>query len=405
MRRRRSIFWLTLIAGACALGACTSAHRSRAELDCARDAYLESAAARREEMIERIVRRMARDTEEYAAGRTNVEPVFDVLVISGGSDKGAFGAAFLAAWGATAEGPMARPEFDVVTGVSTGALIAPFIFVTDPAADCRICELYQNPQPDWIGLNGLLFLFEDSVLSPKGLVRDIQREMGPELVAGVARESAQDRLLAVGTTVLDYGVSHTWDLGEVAEQATATGDLDRFHDVLRASSAVPGIFPPVRIDGETHVDGGASSNILVVGDILAPDSPRHRFKERYPDRKLPKIRYWVVLNYQIGVVPHAVGGHWLDITGKSVEVMIRSSTVTALRYFAREIDTIRATEGVDIELRYVSIPDDWRAERQQLFYAPNMRSLAEIGLRMGADPGSWKTDLGSAPLPREELGK
>ena len=169
--------------------------------------------------------------------------------------------------------------------------------------------------------------------------------------------------------------------------------------------AVPGIFPPVQIDGETHVDGGASSNILVVGDMLAPDSPRHIFKSMYPDRKLPKIRYWVVLNYQTGVVPHAVGGHWLDIMGKSVEVMIRSSTVTALRYFAREIEAIRATEGADIELRYVSIPDDWRPERQQLFYAPNMRSLAEIGLRMGADPGSWKTDLGSTPLPREELAK
>lgn len=403
LSHRRIFSWL-LLASACALSACTSAHRSREELDCARDAYLESAAARRDEMIQRIVRRMARDTEDYAAGRTDVEPVFDVLVISGGSDKGAFGAAFLAAWGAT-EGPLARPEFDVVTGVSTGALIAPFIFVTDPAADCRICELYQNPQPDWIGLNGLLFLFEDSVLSPKGLVRDMQREMGKELVAGVARESAKDRLLAVGTTVLDYGVSHTWDLGEIAEEAAITGDLDRFHDVLRASSAVPGIFPPVMIDGATHVDGGASSNILVVGDLFAPDSPRHIFKAKYPERKLPKIRYWVVLNYQIGVVPALVGQHWLDITGKSVEVMIRSSTVTALRYFAREIDAIRSAEGADIELRYVSIPDDWRATRQQLFYPPNMRSLAEIGLRMGADPASWKTDLGSTPLPREELAK
>ena len=404
MRTPRSILLLFICAGACVLAACTSAHRSRAELDCARDEYLESAARRREEMIQRIVRRMARDTEDYAAGRTDVEPVFDVLVISGGSDKGAFGAAFLAAWGAT-EGPLARPEFDVVTGVSTGALIAPFVFASDPDSDCRICELYQNPQPDWIGLNGLLFLFEDSVLSPKGLVRDMQREMGPALVAAVAHESAKDRLLAVGTTVLDYGVSHTWDLGSIAEQAALTGDLERFHDVLRASSAVPGIFPPVQIDGETHVDGGASSNILVVGDMLAPDSPRHIFKSMYPDRKLPKIRYWVVLNYQIGVVPALVGQHWLDITGKSVEVMIRSSTVTALRYFAKEIDAIRAIEGADIELRYVSIPDDWRATRQQLFYPPNMRSLAEIGLRMGADPGSWKTDLGSTPLPREELAK
>ena len=106
-------------------------------------------------VIGRMVTRVKAQYDAYQAGRLATPPVIDILVVSGGGDWGAFGAGFLKGWGRVPPGPMARPQFDIVTGVSTGALIAPFAFLgTDDAIE-RIVQLYRHPKPDWVKHRGI----------------------------------------------------------------------------------------------------------------------------------------------------------------------------------------------------------------------------------------------------------
>ena len=110
----------------------------------------------RDELIARNLERVKAEHDDFAAGRAPAEPVVDLLIISGGGDWGAFGAGFLKGWG-TVHGELARPgEFDAVTGVSTGALIAPFAFLGDDQSIQRVVDLYRNPREDWVKPRGLL---------------------------------------------------------------------------------------------------------------------------------------------------------------------------------------------------------------------------------------------------------
>src|SRR5687768_17108626 len=104
-----------------------------------------------DELVGGVLARTKSQYDDYNAGRAKATPVIDVLVISGGGDWGAFGAGFLKGWGEVpADHPLARPEFDVVTGVSTGSLIAPFAFLGDDASIEQVVHLYRNPQKDWV---------------------------------------------------------------------------------------------------------------------------------------------------------------------------------------------------------------------------------------------------------------
>ncbi|MBX3357907.1 MAG: patatin-like phospholipase family protein [Phycisphaeraceae bacterium] len=374
------------------------------ELDRRRVSYLREVADEREAGIQKIVRRWTREYEEYASGKTAEPPVFDVLVISGGGDKGAFGAGFLEGWG-TVQGELARPEFDVVSGVSTGALIAPFAFIGSGTSYERILKLYQDPSDDWIKLRGLFFFLPGSTsfYDNSGLARDIRREINDEVIAELAKGSEQDRVLAIGTTNLDLSMERTWDLGDQAQLALAVQDADRVHRILLASAAIPAAFPPVVIDDTLYVDGGTTANILIVTDLRADDTPRNVLRRDHPGVPIPKMRYWVVINNQLDARPQIVQPSWVSITAGSVETTVRSSTNTALRYFAQQVDYVRLAEGIDVELRYVSIPQSWRAPKTGLFQKETMQSLSEMGRRMGADPASWRMDLAATKLPGELL--
>lgn len=396
MTRSRALVALMLVVCAFALSACAVNRRilTREELECRRADYLDRAARERQAAIEKIVRRMRREQEAYQSG-TGPEPVFDVLIISGGGDKGAFAAGFLAGW-STVEGDLARPKFDIVTGVSTGALIAPFAFAGDSLDDARILKIYQEPQGDWGELRDWFFFLpgRESFFDPTGIKRDIAREMDNRALLGMARGAAEDRLLAIGTTNLDLGLPHTWDLSEEAVGALATSKPERVHEILRASAAIPAMFPPVVIDDTLHVDGGTTSNILIIDDLRANDTPRHILRERFPETPIPRLRYWVIINNRINPEPKVIQPSWVSITLSSVDTMIRSAELTTLRQFAEQVEFIKRTEpDVRVELRWVAIPDWWQPTSDEIFQADKMHSLGEVGLRLGTSPGSWREDL------------
>jgi predicted acylesterase/phospholipase RssA len=358
--------------------------------------YRDDVSSELARLEESILRQMERDYERH---RTANEPfVRDILILSGGGAKGAFGAGFLKGWGSIESGPMARPEFDVVTGVSTGALIAPFAFVGTPESYTTVAELYANPEDNWVKKRGALFLLPShvSLFNDRGLQEYVESKVDESVVEAIAKGAEQDRLLLVGATNLDLGVGRIFDLGAEAKRALEGegGSLERIHAMLLASSALPGVFPPVELDGFYYTDGGASSQIFI---LSALDQMHHTFenwREARPEAPLPGFRVWIIVNEPLNLDEQITRPHWTSIAGRSLQTLMRASLMTSLREIHRLAYEARTILGVDVEFRFVAIPDDApRKKTHELFEHDYMVELEELGKKMGADPSSWRSKV------------
>lgn len=343
--------------------------------------------------LDRYVQRMKIDADAFHAG-IDTYPTFDILILSGGGDYGAFGAGFLQGWGSVKDSAMHRPTFDVVTGVSTGALIAPFALLGDETSYERITKLYRNPKQDWASLKDIFFFLpgRESFMSTKGLRRDLEREVDTDVIRRIAQAETEGRTLSIGTTNLDLGVQHPWDLTAEARKFVERGVPGRFYDILMASAAIPAAFPPVVIDGALYVDGGTTGNILFLNVLRPDDSPLGIYQKRYPNHPIPRFRYWIIVNNQLGAEPRIIQPTWISITEASVSTAIRASTLGSLRQLMLQAEVLRR-QNVKVEFRYVAIPDSWRPPKPGIFVKETMESLADLGMQMGADLKSWQTDL------------
>lgn len=318
-------------------------------------------------------------------------PTIHFLAMSGGGDYGAFGAGFLVGWGEALDPAHRRPNFDIVTGVSTGALLAPFAYVgTDES--CRTVEtFYRNPRPDWVEERGLLFFLPSNpsfMIIPK-LEKALQTAITPALVEQMAAQSRTGKQLIISATDLDYGRQHFWSLGPVAEAAAASGDSERLRRILLASAAIPVAFPPIEIDGSLYADGGVTANVFARLEPRTPGSFPHTLEKEHPGTPLPKIRYWVIVNNSLAQPPATVQAKWTEVLAPALATSIRSATIAEIRWLAAQADYVSATMNVDIEVRVVSIPNEWRPPVKGDFRKETMNSLADVGRKMGADPASW----------------
>ena len=342
-----------------------------------------------------LLQRIKLELDEYKAGRRPKPPVIDYLIISGGGDYGAFGAGFLRGWRTIpTSDPLARPHFDVVTGVSTGALISPFAFLDDPADDARIVDLYRNPRPDWVQLRWPLSIlpYHLSLAAVPGLERDVKKYVTPELVARIADPANARRLLFVNTTNLDDGTPRVFYLVPEARRAVQTGDLSRFQAILLASAGIPGAFPYREIDGAMYVDGFVTANLTFSARVPEERRLPALWEQLYPDDPMPKLRYWVIFNNQLHAVPMIVRPRWLDVMARSIEVSARSGSLTSIRQLFLMAEVARLKRRADVEIRVIAIPDDWRAPKPGTFVKETMNHLADLGEKMGADTGSWITE-------------
>ena len=210
------------------------------------------------------------------------------LALSTGGGDGAFGAGLLNGWSESGK----RPEFSVVTGVSTGSLMAPYAFVgssQDPGLKRAYTEYNAGD------------IFED-VKTPESLVdtwplkRLIAKEVTPELLAQVAEAHKSGRRLFIATTNLDAQRGMVWNMGAIAAKGDEAA-LKLFRDMLRGSTAIPGLFPPVLIDVEAngkktqemHADGGLAAQIFVAPETMLNTSSTHQAAgdRALPDRQQP----------------------------------------------------------------------------------------------------------------------
>jgi predicted patatin/cPLA2 family phospholipase len=252
-------------------------------------------------------------------------PKRSILVLSGGGAYGAYSAGVLVGW--TQSGT--RPMFDVVTGISTGALIAPLAFLGSDY-DAQLREVYTTLRSTDVFLirKRIRTLFREGLADNGPLANQIEKMVTPELLTRIAAEHAKGRRLYVGTTDLESRRAVQWDMGEIATRGTAA-DLELFRKLLLASSAIPGFFPPVRIpvtvDGkpftERHIDGGVT-NALFFRPPYIPDD----WKKHPGIASLYGSDVYIIVAGKLYADPQTVSPRALTIAANSVSTLIYSQT-------------------------------------------------------------------------------
>jgi Patatin-like phospholipase len=340
------------------------APRSEARFSAAtREEYAQRYLDESRERYTALIQRTKAELDDYRAGREPEPPVIDYLIISGGGDFGAFGAGFLKGWRSIPKSdPLSRPRFDVITGVSTGALIAPFAYLDDAGSDDRILNLYRNPRPDWVKPRGPLYFlpYNISFATVPGLEREMKSYVTREMVARIADPANHGRLLFVNTTNLDDASPRVFYLVPEARRAAETGDLSRFQTILLASSGIPAAFPYREIDGSLYVDGAVSANMVFGGRLPEDRRIAGLWRRQYPGEPMPKLRYWVIFNNQLHAPPIVVRARWFAIVMRSIDVSSRAGSLNAIRQLYLLTEVARLKHQADVEMRFVAIPDDWR---------------------------------------------
>jgi hypothetical protein len=314
-----------------------------------------------------------------ARTRAAADKPISVLALSGGGADGAFGAGVLVGW--TESG--ARPEFQVVTGVSTGALIAPFAFL-GPDWDAKLKEAFTGRDASsLLAPRGFgAFLFGPSIYRGRPLERLVARYVDDELVAAVARENARGRRLLVATTDLDRQETVIWNMGEIAARG---GPQARrlFREVLVASASVPGVFPPKMIDvrdgaavfQEMHADGG----------ITAPffSAPPRALTWTAPTGLLQHARLYVIINGKLGPNPQTTQRNTVAVIGRSLDTV----ELSAVRGTLHQTEAFCARNGIAFQA--AALPADAGPDRPFDFSVGNRERLFRMGERLGASGEAW----------------
>jgi hypothetical protein len=326
------------------------------------------------------------------------ERTYNILALSGGGIYGAYPAGFLCGWTAAGD----RPEFDVVTGVSTGGLIAAVAFL-GPDQDGLLKELYTTVTNDDIFVLRKPVrraLFAESVADNAPMAERLREVVTPELLARTAAEHAKGRRLYVGTTNLATRRLVVWDMGAIA--ARGTPDAEKlYEDILLASTAVPGFFPPVHIDvdvdgqryHELHVDGGVTRSMFFRPPYVPPSR-----REGFGASSLYGSHLYVVVAGKIYADPDAVRPRPLPVAGAAITGLLSSQNRGDIdRLFNYSVLT-----GMTFKL--AAIPQDFPASNQGLKFDPvEMGKLYELGVEQAARPAKPWRDHPPALDSNEEL--
>lgn len=314
--------------------------------------------------------------QPQAAARRQLPPVY-YLAVSGGGDNGAFGAGLLNGWSELGT----RPTFKVVTGVSTGALIAPFAFL-GPAYDAALREVYTTMTPDKIyrsrGLSAAVF--DESMADTTPLSQVIAHYLDQALLDAIAAEYRKGRLLMIGTTDLDAQRPVIWNIGAIAASGRP-GALDLVRKILRASAAIPGAFQPVLIDveldgksyQELHVDGGAIAQLFLYPPSV--DLARLGVKrERHA---------YIIRNARLDPDYAMAERRTISLAGRAVGTMLAASG----RNDVLRLYFISQRDGVDYNLAYIG--RDFSAPKEEEFDQAYMRALYDYGQREIKTGQAW----------------
>ncbi len=301
----------------------------------------------------------------------------NILALSGGGTDGAYGVGVLNGWSQSGT----RPQFDIVTGVSSGALISVFAFL-GPQYDARLKELFLQPKSsDIFRSRGITGIFFDSFFDNTPLKRRIEENITPAILERVAAEHAKGRRLYVATTNLDAKELVVWDMGLLASGGGngRSNALQLFQKVLRASAAIPIVFPPVYIKPkrgvqlrQAHVDGGLKAPVLLSDFIFQSPAKRRNL--------------YVIINGSLALEEtfEAVKPNLLDLAVKSTGTLTRELTLqTVYRGYVR-------SRNSGTEFFLTAIPEEFPPPKNALDFDPTyLHNIYESGFNEVQKPGFW----------------
>jgi hypothetical protein len=311
------------------------------------------------------------------------------LALSGGGANGAFGSGFLNGWTTTGQ----RPTFKLVTGVSTGALMAPFAFL-GPDYDDALRRFYTTTRTgDIFTLGSILkrLLAGESLADTRPLQRLIATHVDDELLRRVAEAHQRGRRLYMGTTDLDAPRFVVWNMGLIATSGHPDA-LDLFRKVMLASASIPVAFPPVLFDveltpggpryDEMHVDGGVGARVFLNGGVFRGSLVRER-GGLGPGRE----DIFVIHNGQLVPPPAPVERSLPDIAARVIDASGRALTVGDLL----RIESFAQAEQASF--RWITIPEDVELGGEEVFDPVAMRALYDLGYRIATSDRAWFDEL------------
>jgi predicted acylesterase/phospholipase RssA len=317
-----------------------------------------------------------------------------ILALSGGGANGAYGAGVLVGWSQSGN----RPRFDVVTGVSTGALAAPFAFL-GPDWDDELEHVYADgAAQNLLSWRSLAALVAPSLFGSSSLRRLINDNINPEMLRQIAVEHATGRRLLVVTTNLDTEQPVIWDMGAVAALGGESA-LSLFRNVLLASASMPGVFSPVLLQGvapdgvpveEMHVDGGVNLPFLGVPEALPPANAAVA--------EQPRRVLYILVNGQISARYQVTRGDMRGILARSFDSWGKASLRAALAENAAYANR----NGMDVFI--TAIPDGVDASIVD-FTPDSMRALFQLGRNSAATELVWSrvsAPVAQTPAPAAE---
>lgn len=344
------------------------------------------------QVVETLARRAARRGDR----------TLDILYLSGGGQNGAYGIGFLRGWQSRASAPM--PVMDLVTGVSTGAIQAPFALVGTAAALDTVAALYANSVTTGAPTLDALFWLRKTggVLKVDSYRRVIRRVVGTRLAAQMRTAFGEDRQLVIATTDFDLGTGKLWDLGR--ELVASPAGLDRVRDVIVASTSIPGAFPSTILDRHVHLDGGVISNVAAPLDLEALKVLAAGLRQAGVVEPVT-VRLWVILNL------------WTHAETSILNPASRGSLtrrMTLLLYNAQQPQVLAGLEtlaravaadvpGLRLEVRHTAIPAELGEDpaAKALVDGEWMKRLEKLGYERARSASPWEVGI-PGPYVRPE---
>ncbi|MCG8563062.1 MAG: patatin-like phospholipase family protein [Hyphomicrobiales bacterium] len=320
----------------------------------------------------------AKQPELFRSGKPLVT---NHLAISGGGSDGAFGAGLLVGW--SKQGT--RPEFQIVTGVSAGALTAPFAFLgrTQDAALKQVFTQYSSR--DFVRRRIVAGVLGGAALADsQPLANVIAQYADMAFLEAIAREHESGRRLLIGTTNLDAQRPVIWDMGAIATRRSPEA-LTLFRQILLASASIPGVFPPVRIQvraggqvrEELHVDGGTTSQVFLFPSQIMLKTYDRRYGIEV------RRRLYVIRNGRLSPEHKVVKAETLAIAGRSISTLIKNQGIG-------DLYRLHATARRNgFTYRQASIPKDFKDTSEEPFDRAYMNALFDLGYQLGKTGYRW----------------
>ncbi|MFH1189502.1 MAG: patatin-like phospholipase family protein [Candidatus Omnitrophota bacterium] len=320
--------------------------------------------------------------------------VYPVLAVSGGGANGAYGAGLLKGWSEHGS----RPKFKIITGVSSGSLIALYAFLGQDY-DGRLEKLFTTISTKDVMVKNNVFkiLFGDSLMSSAPLEKKISAIVDGKLMTRVAEEHKRGRRLFVGTVNLDAQEFVVWDMGALACKG-GSDSLKMFRKILLASSSLPMTFPPVNFEvssdsgelyDEMHVDGGTMRGVFYIDRLTKNMEGAAKLFGIDPSMYRPQI--YILSNSWMSPIRQQVKDNLLDISVRSLDTVVAAAN-------NGDIYRLYATakrRGLDFNLAY--IPSDFKPDSKELFDTKEMQRLFKRGYDDAVNGYKWhKTPPGYA---------